>query len=119
MRRRTSCGTKSPVRRVLPGSANGWDVAKDACGLIGSLMMAIPWFLDFAAKRSLRKRMAVRLMSDAAGDPVIADALRQAQAEPRSRLDAPDRRHLLAQSAGAALLVVGFGIGLCRSFRWL
>jgi hypothetical protein len=85
----------------------GLDVFKDLLGLLGAVMMAVPFFRDFLRRR---QRDDVRKLR-----PVFtpfAGALNKAEVEQTSEMERASRSDLLWMLTGLALLIASFAVGL-------
>jgi drug/metabolite transporter (DMT)-like permease len=89
--------------------SKGWEIAKEALGFAGAVLMVFPWLRDFLLrlKRDWLNRLPV--------GGSLADA-RQHFAEVFSRrIDRPKTADLLVTILGIMLLAASFLIGLARA----
>jgi len=83
------------------------DVFKDLLGLLGGVVMAVPFFRDFLRRR---QRDDVRKLR-----PVFtpfARALNQAEMKQTSEMESASRSDLLWMLSGLALLIGSFAVSL-------
>lgn len=83
------------------------DVLKDLLGLLGALIMAVPFFRDFV--RRVRRDQARALRPFFAP---FAKALRKAETEQTAEMEAASLLDLSLMLAGLIFLAASFGIGL-------
>jgi len=87
----------------MPGA---WDVAKDALGLAGAVVTAIPWIRDFAARR---KRGAIEQVP---AEGAFRAMLERVDGRLKRWIDAPKPADLLCMIIGLAMVALSFLISL-------
>jgi len=89
--------------------SRGWDIAKEALGFIGAVLMVFPWLRDFALrlKRDWLDRLPV-------GGSMV-DAVNHFSAMFSRQIDSPKTADLFVTILGIICLAISFLIGLAHA----